>query len=247
MTDGSTTTTTVHPARRVTWRGKIVAGALLMCVAAVTAQFSSRDFGGTPWAAMVVGLAPPLCGLAAIFLLTAPPPPPPPGTRRRSILGIIAPLAAAVVVTGFFFPIHHRHERLEAVVRTIMFVCTPLAGAATYLHLARVVAAHRRRVPAAMFVLLAAMLVTGAILFATRYGHRRGIVANGWYYTAPGPGERVAPFGFALDWLIRPAVELEKFLGSPQWAAYLIVTVGTPVLCVALMLWLLAWRPDGDG
>jgi hypothetical protein len=110
-------------------------------------------------------------------------------------------------------------------------------------HLARLVARRRRRVAAAAFCLLAAMLIAGAVLCAARYGHTRGVVHNGWYYTAPGPGERVAPFGFALDWLIRPAVELEKFLASPQWAAYLLVTVMTPLLCVVLMVWLIAWCP----
>jgi hypothetical protein len=213
----------------------MIAGALIMCFAALAAQFSTKDFRNSPRAALVVALAAPICGLIAICLLTSPP------VGRRSILGIIAPLAAAAVVAGFLFPVDHRRERLETVVCTILFICTPLAGAATYLHLARLVAAWRRRVAAGAFVMLAAMLVAGAVLFAARYGHRRGVVHNGWYYTAPGPGERVAPFGFGLDWLIRPQVELENFLASPQWAAYLIVTVTTPLLCVALMLWLVAW------
>ena len=212
-----------------------------MCVAAVGAQFSTKDFLGNPWAMRAVGLGVPVIGLVAIFLLTSPL-----GGGRRSILGIVAPLAAAVVVVGLLLPIHPRRERLEAVVHTIMFICTPLAGAATYLHLARLVRARRHRVAAAAFGLLAALLVAGAVLFATRYGYRRGVVANVWHYTAPGPGERVGPFGFALDWLIRPEIELKNFLESPQWATYLIVIVTTPALCVVLMVWLVGWCARGD-
>jgi len=223
------------------WRVKILAGAILMCAAAVAAQFSTKDFRDNPAAARAAALTAPICGLVAIALLTSPP------ARRRSILGIVGPLAAGIVVVGFLFPVDYRRERLEAVVRTIMFACTPLAGAATYLHLARLVAADKRRVAATMFALLAAMLIAGAMLYAARYGYARGVVGNNWYYTAPGPGERVTPFAFALDWLVRPEVELENFLASPQWAAYLIVTVATPLLCVAMMIWLMAWRPRGDG
>jgi hypothetical protein len=222
------------------WRRKVVAGAMVMCVAAVAAQFSTKDFRDNPTTAQAAALTAPICGVVAIVLLTSPP------AGRRSVLGVVAPLAALVVLAGFVFPVDHRRERLEAVVRTVMFVCTPLAGAATYLHLARLVADRRHRVAAAAFVLLAAMLVAGAVLYAMRYGHTRGVVHNGWYYTVPGPGERVAPFGFALDWLIRPGVELENFLESPQWAAYLIITVMTPLLCVALMIWLATWCASGS-
>jgi hypothetical protein len=239
MTDEKTTI--LRP--RANWRVRIVVGGILMCAAAVGAQFSTKDFPDHAWANRAVGLGVPLCGPVAIFLLTSPPGP----RGRRSILGIVAPLAAAVVVAGLLLPIDPRKERLEAVVRTIMFICTPLAGAATYLHLARLVWGRRHRVAAAAFGLLALLLVAGAVMYAARYGYRRGVIANVWHYTAPGPGERVGPFGFALDWLIRPEIELKKFLESPQWAAYLIVCVMTPVLCVTLMFWLVAWCASRDG
>src|SRR5688572_15840194 len=149
-----------HAAPTSAWRAKVITGAILMCIAAVGAQFSTKDFLGNVWAMRVVAITPPLSGLLAIFLLTSPP-----GGGGRGILATIGPLAAAVVVAGFLVGVDPRRERLEAVVRTITFVCTPLAGVATYLHLARVVARRRHRVVAVMFGLLAALLVAGAILY----------------------------------------------------------------------------------
>ena len=143
------------------------------------------------------------------MLLTSPP------AGRRSIPAIIAPLAAAVVIAATWLPLERRNDRLNTVLSTITFLATPLAGIATYVHLARLLRARRQRVAAAAFAVLAALLVAGPALYAARYGYRRGVVANVWHYTAPGPGERVGPFWFALDWVIRPEIELEKFLEEP--------------------------------
>src|SRR5687768_17330408 len=146
------------------WRGKVIAGALLMCVAAVAAQFSTKDFWGNERAMRAVALAAPLTGVLAIFLLTSPP------GGRRSILGVVcvvvARLAAAVVIALMMLSLGRRSDRLDTVVSTITFLCTPLAGVATYLHLARLLRARRRHAVAAAFGLLAALLVAGAVLFA---------------------------------------------------------------------------------
>src|SRR5688500_2728470 len=151
----------IHPTP--VWRGKVIGGAILMCLAAVAAQFSTKDFWGNERAMRAVALAAPLSGLVAIFLLTSRP------GGRRSMLGIVAQVAATVAVAIVLLPLDRRDDRIDAVVGTIMFLGNLLAGVATYLHLAWLLRARRHHVAAAAFGLLAVLLVAGAVLYVARY------------------------------------------------------------------------------
>ena len=231
MSEATGTNTTTTP------RVKITAGAALLCVAVVGAQFSTKDVVSA-WASYAIGSGVPLIATLGVVLVTSPP-----RGRRRAVLAVVAALAAMVTMAILMLPLD-RFPRLETAAHVTMFICTPLAGIATYLHLARQLRAARRPMVAALAMFPACLLIVAPMMCAAQYGFDRGVVGNVWYYTAPGVGERLAPAAFVIDWLVRPAVEWEQFRTDRLGAAYTLVTVATPLLVIALMLWLIAHGGD---
>jgi len=219
------------------WSLKIAVGAVMMCVAAIGAQFTTRDVAELgPWAMRAVGYGTPASAVVGLVLLTAPPR----GRRRSRFAVIVAILAILVLLLLYLSP--YLRDSADEVVRVTTLICALLAGVGAYIHLARVLRAAQRPVGAIAFVILALLLTLNATLFAVRYGWQRGVVANGWTYTVPGVGERVTPFAFVQDSLIRPEVEMRRNIEEPLRGAYVLVTVVTPLWCAALMIWLMPPR-----
>jgi hypothetical protein len=216
------------------WSWKIPAGAILMSVAVVGAQFMTRDFTDVGvWAVWMVGSGVPTTAVAAVVLLTAPP-----RGQRRSIFAMIVALAALAELLAFYLS-GHLPEALHYAGQATIFLLALVAGAGAHLHLARALRAAHRPFAAAAFFALAMLILINATLFLTRYGLQMGLW-NAWTYTAPGVGERVTPFAFVQDFLTRPQVEMQKNIENPLRGAYMLVTIVTPLWCAALMIWLMA-------
>jgi hypothetical protein len=165
--------------------------------------------------------------------------------RRRSALAVIAAIGAIICLLVLYLSPYARGA-LDSVAQVTIVLSALLAGIGAYAHLARVLRAAHRPIASIAFVMLAALLMINAALFVTRYGVERGILGNAWSYTAPGVGERVTPFAFVQDFLIRPQVEMQKNLEEPLRGAYVLVTVITPLWCATLMIWLISAGSSAD-
>ena len=228
------------PAAARWWSLKIAVGAALMCVAGVGAQFLTRDVADLGvWAMLAVGNGVPISAVLGLILLTAPP-----RGLRRSALAVIVAIDAIVCLLALYLSPYARGT-LDHVAEVTIFLSALLAGVGAYMHLALVLRAAHRPIASIAFVMLASLLAINAALFVARYGFDRGIIGNAWSYTVPGVGERVAPFAFVQDFLIRPRIEMQRNREAPLRGAYTLVTVVTPVWCVVLMIWLMAQGGGG--